>query len=201
MFGFAKFFLLVVAGMCLLLHSVSSILLTSYGDETKMKDEAIDPRKFDVLLRDLPLQKMMLKTKTVFGFEYNSVTKETASFPIEGVILKGIYERIVFPIIVAHKKNKVHTSCLVDTGSPYTYLSDATLRELKLEVFGDDEFNLNVHGLPVTVYRSVNSFSDINLCGQSFFAEHKLELNVNYRTRKTFARKTADLTDSELEEL
>jgi hypothetical protein len=81
-------------------------------------------------------------------------------------------------------------------------MSAETLRELNLEVpAGDDEFNLNVHGLPVTVYRSVNSFADINICGQSFFSEHKLQLTVNYRSRKAVVVKTADLTEEELEEL
>lgn len=118
------------------------------------------------------------------------------------MILKGTYERIVIPIIVAHKKKKIQTVCLVDTGSPYTYISAETLRALKLEVPSDDhEFTLNMHGLPMTVFRSVNSFEDINLCGQSFFAEHKLDFSINYRTRKAIIKKTEELTEAELEEL
>lgn len=151
-----------------------------------------------MLLRDLPVSKMKHKTKDVFHFEYNSFTTETAVFPIDGVILKDPYERIVIPIIVAHKKKKIHTVCLADTGSPYTYMSAETLRALELDV---DGLNLVVHGLPMTVFRSVNSFEDINLCGQSFFEMHKLEFSVNYRTRKAVVKKTAELTVSELEEL
>eukprot|EP01039_Chlorochromonas_danica_P013880 gene13880-16130_t len=158
--------LIATASFC----QVSPVIITGRFDEEHFEKYAVDPNSFDVLLRDLPVSKMKHKTKSVFHFEYNSFTTETAAFPIDGVILKDPYERIVIPIIVAHKKQKLHTACLADTGSPYTYMSAETLRALKLEVSADDnEFDLNVHGLPMTEFRSVNSFEDITLCGQSFF--------------------------------
>jgi hypothetical protein len=177
-----------------------SVFLTSFFDEAK--PPSVNPNDVDVLLLDLPVATMRLKTLHVFGYTYNSPTTIPANFPIHGVILKDSHERIVFPLVVSYKKKKIQTSCLADTGSPYTYLSDETFRALGLEIKDNDNgFNLNIHGAPVTTYRSVNHFSDINMCGQSFFAEHKLLLTVNYRTRKAFAEKTADLTDAELQEL
>lgn len=185
----------------MVLAIVKSIIMTGLVDEEKIEKHEVRPELFDVLLPDLPIEELKLKTKYVFGFEYNSKTTEIAAFPIKGVILKGTYERIVMPIIISHKKKKIQSVCVADTGAPYTYLSDETLRTLNLEIAEDNGFNLNVHGSPVTIWRSVNHFKDINLCGQSFFAENKLEFVINYRTRKAVARETEKLTQEELDEL
>jgi hypothetical protein len=80
-------------------------------------------------------------------------------------------------------------------------LSDETLRSLNLDITEDNGFNLNIHGLPITVWRSVNHFKDVNICGQSFFAENKLKFDINYRERKAVVSETEKLTQEELDEL
>ena len=192
-----SYFLLLFFAIC----PVEAITITGTFDENKGEElKGMNPPVFDLLLLDLPLAKMKMKTKAAFGFIYNSKFTENAVFPIDGVILKETYERVIIPITVMHKKRKIRTTCVVDCGSPWTFMSENTLADLGIEVLSDD-FNLVVHGTPVTVYRSVNHFNDINICGQSFFSEHKAELMINYRTRKVTVKKTNELTEQELEEL
>ena len=52
--------------------------------------------------------------------------------------MKGTDERIVMPIIIFHKKKKIKAVCVVDTGAPFTYFSDETLRSLDLEIAEDN---------------------------------------------------------------
>ena len=181
--------------------SLQAIMITGVYDEKKGDElKVMTPSTYDVLLIDLPLALMKMKTKEVFGFIYNSKSIESAVFPIDGVILKETFERVIMPITVMHKKRKIQTTCVVDSGSPWTFLSEHTLADMGIEAVSDG-FNLVVHGAPVTVFRSVNNFHDINICGQSFFSEHKAELVINYRTRKMTVKKTNELTEQELEEL
>lgn len=73
----------------------------------------------------------------------------------------------------------------MDTGSPWTFMTKETFTALGIDVASKDSyFNINVHGTPLTVYPSVNHFEDINVCGQSFFVEHVLKVEVDYNKRK-----------------
>jgi hypothetical protein len=148
------------------------------------------------------IDKMKAKTKEVFGFDYNSFVDSAGSFPIHGIIVKDSKERLIFPFVVLYKKKHIRTACVLDTGSPWTFLSAETFRDLGIyDVPVEGGLNLALQGLPITVYLSVNHFSDINLCGQSFFDEHKLQLHVNYRLRKLIIDETDELTLEELQEL
>lgn len=163
-------------------YPLQSALITDIIDEKK------EPSEFDILQIDLPLAMMKMKIKEVFKFVNNSKSTDHAVFPIDGVILKEPFERVVIPITVMHKKRKIKTTCVVDCVSPWTFLSQNTLADIGIEVVSDG-FNLVVHGAPVTVYSSVNNFRDLNICGQSFFSEHQAELTINYRTRKAIVKK------------
>ncbi len=158
------------------------------------------PSEYDVLLMDFPLATMKMIAKEVFGFIYNSKSVELEKFPIEGVILKKPFERVIIPITLMHKKRKIQTTCVVDTSSPWTFVSEYTLADMGIDSVSGG-FDLIVHGALVTVHRSVNHFHDLNICGQSFFSEHKAELVINYHTRKATVKETTKLTQEELEEL
>ena len=105
------------------------------------------------------------------------------TFPIHGVIL----ERLVIPIVLKYKKSAIQTSCVLDTGSPWTFIS----RE-SFEAIGIMDVNgyahISVQGLPIPVYESTNHFYDINLCGQSFLGDNLLKLTVDYRKTESFDR-------------
>eukprot|EP01033_Poteriospumella_lacustris_P007221 gene7221-gene7946 len=145
----------------------------------------MDASSHDILLRDLTLSKMKAKSLEVFGFELNSrifrPLSEVPSFPIHGIILSDTYERIIIPVLVTYKRVTIQTTCLMDTGSPWTFMTKETLTALGIDVVSKDSyFDINVHGTPLTVYPSVNHFEDTNVCGQSFFTKHMLIVEIDY---------------------
>ena len=135
---------------------------------------------------------------SAFGFEYNSPMSEITKFPINGIVFVQNY-RSVAEIIVKYGKKAIKTLFIVDTGSPYVYISEETL--LAVDILDSYEANLIVHGEVTGVFRSINHCSGLNVLGASFFVENKLVLNINYGIRKLNISHCASLTDSEQEEL
>lgn len=183
-------------------YFVFGVMITGDFDEAKMKEEyELLPTLNDILLMDLPVTKLKIKTKEVFQFEYNSpYSGGVGTFPINGVILEETKKRLVIPIVVKYKKKAIRTTCVLDTGSPWTHFSQETFDAIGISHV-EGYAQIAVHGLPIPVYMSVNHFADINLCGQSFFGDNLLKLIVDYRKRKVTIEKTPDLTEEEIEEL
>lgn len=159
-------------------------------DENKMQ---ADPNLFDMLPMDLPIEKIRTHGK-VFGANYNG-----CKFPIVGFIMKETEEILLLPMIIVHTRKEIFSSCIVETSSSHTYLTHETLNEIGImDALTSDGVIVALQGLPTTVYESTH---DRNVCGQSFFAEHKLKITVNYRSRKILVEKTSELTLEELQEL
>ena len=98
---------------------IISIVISATSIVDKMINVTyIDPHQFDVLLQDLPINKLRIKTTEIFNYEYNSPTSQIASYPIFGVIIHESFNRVFIPIIISYKKKKIATVCIVDTGSP-----------------------------------------------------------------------------------
>jgi len=192
---FALFFLLLIVG------SAFSIMITGDFDEKKLLETSeLLPSRHDILLMDLPAQKMKMKTKEVFQFVYNSdFSEEVGSFPIHGVILEDT-RRLVIPVVLKYKKKSIRTTCVLDTGSPWTFISRETFRAIGI-MDVNEYAQIAVHGLPIPVYESTNHFADINLCGQSFLGDNLLKLTVDFRRRKVMVEETTKLSKSEIEEL
>lgn len=163
-----------------------------------MTESSIFPDAYDVMLTDLNATKIADIAWSVFGFKYNSLVNEVAKFPIKGVVLVQNY-RSIAEIIVKYKRKIIKTLVIVDTGSPFVYLSDDTLKALG--IVDSFEANLIFHGEITGVYRSSNHFSGLNVLGASFFVENKLVLNLNYGTRKLNISRCESLTEVEQEEL
>lgn len=193
---------LIVIVFFVIVARISGIWITGSFDEQKMMEEVdLVPSKYDILLMDLPAERMKQRTKEAFGFAYNSETTGAGTFPIEGDILEADTLRVVIPIVVRHKKRAIQTTCLVDTTSPWTFMSRETLQAIGI-VDAVEPVNIAVQGFPLPVHISANHFAGINICGQSFFRTHHLILSVNYVTLKVSVVKREEmLTVEEVDEL
>ena len=193
---------LVLSITFLFVNSLLAVMITGVIDEIKMMQESeLIPSHNDILHMDLPAAKLKIKTKEVFQFQYNSpYSGGIGTFPIHGVILEDTKKRLVIPIVVKYKKKAIQTTCVLDTGSPWTHFSQETFDAIGISHV-EGYAQIAVHGLPIPVYMSVNHFADINLCGQSFLGDNLLKLTVDYRKRKIAVEKTPDLTEKEIEEL
>ncbi len=192
----------IFLGTFLFVLSVFGIMITGEIDEIKMKEESeLLPSHNDILLMDLPVGKLKIKTKEIFQFQYNSLySGGIGTFPIHGVIIEDTKKRLIIPIVVKYKKKTIQTTCVLDTGSPWTHFSQETFDAVGISHV-ESYAQIAVHGLPIPVYLSVNHFADINLCGQSFLGDNLLKLTVDYRKRKVVVERTPDLTEKEIEEL
>ena len=193
----AFFSLLFISCIHHLVPLVRSIFFAD-TDTQFFTENSIFPDAYDVMLTDLNATKIADIAWSAFGFKYNSLVNEVAKLPIKGVVLVQNY-RSVAEIIVKYKRKIIKTLAIVDTGSPFVYLSEETLKALG--IVDSFEANLIVHGEITGVYRSTNHFSGLNVLGASFLVENKLVLNLNYGTRKLSISRYESLTALEQEEL
>ena len=137
-----------------------------------------------------------------FGFKLNSrlsrrhSKKATTFFPIHGTIVKDnrfAIERMVIPILITYKRVTIQSVCMVQTSISRSYLTDETLTALGLEMFSS-EATLDVHlqGKPVTVSPSLHYFTELNACGQSFFSEFQLKLEIDHKKQQVIITQAAD---------
>ena len=183
---------------CIYLVPYVRSIFFSDADKQFVTENSIFPDAYDVILTDLNATKIADIAWSAFGFKYNSLVNEVATLPIKGVVLVQNY-RSVAEIIVKYKRKIIKTLVIVDTGSPFVYLSEDTLKAVG--IVASFEANLIVHGEITGVYRSTNHFSGLNVLGASFLVENKLVLNVNYGSRKLSISRCESLTALEQEEL
>ena len=187
--------LIILVTVLIVSCHVSAIFLTQ---GLEIVDNVILPDIVDIMLLDLNTSKVSQIAFKDFGFYYNSPTTVQAQYPIQGIIIQP-NGRALVEIIVMHKKTSIRTVAIVDTSCPYTYFAGDTLRALN--IVDTDHANLIVHGQPITVYKSFNHFSDVNVLGSSFFVENKVEIKLNYFTVKLYITKHSGLSIEELQEL
>ena len=72
---------------------------------------------------------------------------------------------------------------MLDTSSPFTYLSPSTSQALGFNDSVPESFQASVHGQSMTVYSSpqTSHFKDINLLGADFLSREQCQLGVDYK--------------------
>jgi hypothetical protein len=177
------------------------IILTGVADELIMSKTFISPNKYDIMLTDIKKEDLRDYSRQ-FGFEYNAVSKEKyVAFPVQGIIAEGTHSRLLIPLTVHYKKVYVKTLFLVDTGSPYVFLSQDTFNVLGISDTITVGINLLIEGKPVVAHLSTNHFSDINVIGAKYLSKHSLHLSVRYDINKVLLNTTSALTPDVWEEL
>lgn len=172
------------------------------GKEDDQRDSKyISPNVYDVMLTDVNITDIKEYCR-LFGFVYNSKSDAPSLiFPVNGIVADGTHGRVFIPMIVHYKKSYVRTLFLVDTGSPYVYLTRDTFDVIGITDAFTVGVNLFVHGKSAVAFLSTKHFSDINVIGASYFTKHSLHLSVRYDISKVTLNTTEALTRAVWEEL
>jgi len=151
------------------------------------------PDDFDVLLTDIAESDLHLMAQ-LEGVGYLNISSAVPSFPAEGLIM-GAHRRFMVNLLVRRRAEPDYRNVIfmVDTGSPYTFLSAAAMSALvgpgknapsmmRLEVHGDQS---------IVCYLSPpdKHFAEINLLGMDFLEMKRVQLDVDWR-QKSFVMKS-----------
>jgi hypothetical protein len=149
----------------------------------------LQPDDFDVLLTDMAECDLHLMAQ-LEGVGYLNVSRTEPSFPVEGLIM-GAHRRFMVNLLVRRRATVEYRNVIfmVDTGSPYTFLSAAAMSAL----VGPDKnvlpmMRLDIHGNQSMVcYLSPpdKHFAEINLLGMDFLEMKRVQLDVDWQ-QKTF---------------
>jgi hypothetical protein len=181
---------------CFVMRSVICMLhIFAYCWATPLVIDSVKfvrPDDFDVLLTDMAESDLHLMAQ-LEGVGYLNVSNAEPLFPVEGLIM-GAHRRFMVNLLVrrraaAYSDNYRNVIFMVDTGSPYTFLSAAAMSAL----VGPDKnvpsmMRLEIHGnQSIVCYLSPpdKHFAEINLLGMDFLEMKRAQLDVDW-TQKTF---------------
>lgn len=182
---------LVLKSLCLLLFwnkTLSQVLVIDAVRFTR-------PYDFDVLLNDIHESDLHLIAQ-MNGLAYLNVSDEPMpTYPVEGMIVGG-HRRLMVNLMVRARRSAGNpyrnVVFLIDTGSPYTFLSRTAMEALIGEGTSHDDvpaaMRLEVHGSPSMIcYTSPRDkhFADINLLGTDFLEMKGIQLQMDW-AQKTF---------------
>jgi len=89
----------------------------------------IPPSQYDVLLTDI-CEEHLKYVCSELGQEYLSVRENKAEFPLSG-LLYGSNHRLFVCLPVEKRNIELNVPFLIDTGAPYTYVTQAVFEKLK----------------------------------------------------------------------
>lgn len=148
------------------------------------------PSDFDVLLNDIHESDLHLIAQ-MDGVSYLNVSNNaTPVFPVEGMIMGG-HKRLMVNLLVRVRRTGVYRNVvfMIDTGSPYTFLSHTAIGALVGEQGNiPSALRLDIHGtLSMVCYMSPRDkhFSDLNLLGTDFLETNTIQMHMDWK-EKTF---------------
>ena len=128
---------------------------------------ALPPDAFDVVFTDIGHSDLALVARDFFGIERLSVaTPADASFPARGVVF-GVNRRVLVPLAVRHESSAVRVLFVVDSGSPYTFLCEDTMRALGF-VGPPSARTVFINDMKTWVGVSHGRFASVDLLGADF---------------------------------
>ena len=143
-------------------------------------------QEFDILLFDVMPE--TIDGLKIDGVEHLSSAGDNITFlPNVAYTLKGIifgYHSRVLVMALLSKKKSTNAIMRVDTGSPYTFLTEETFKAMGINVedLPDDECDILINGQRTTVYRSKAHFQDMNILGANFL--RMCEVFLDYPNKK-----------------
>ena len=133
---------------------------------------------FDVLLSDLKAED--IARMNIQGVKHLSAArKEDTPTVLKGTTF-GENARILVAAVVSRTKqgdsNSLNVIMLVDTGSPYVFLTARTWNSIgvKVEDLPNDQAYVKINGVRVLAHVSSNHFEDIDVLGASFLKNCKM---------------------------
>ena len=140
---------------------------------------------FDVLLTDLKAED--IARVKIDDVRHLSVANEDMPTTLKGTTL-GENARILVAAVVSRSRQSefkpVNVIMLVDTGSPYVYLTKKTWNNIgvKVENLPNDQAYVKINGVRVLAHISSNHFEDIDVLGASFLKTCKMAVDYPEQT-------------------
>lgn len=134
--------------------------------------------RFDVLLTDVTADD--IDRIEICGVRHLSgVTDDTPATLIKGITFGENYRILVTTVVNRSKQNQynpVNVTMLVDTGSPYVFLSARTWNSIgvKVEELPNNQSHIMINGVRVLAHVSSNHFEYIDVLGASFLKNCKM---------------------------
>jgi len=156
----------------------------------------LKPSEFDVLLNDVNEADLYLIAHMEGAPYLNESSTELPIFPVEGLVM-STHRRYMINLMVRRKNTQpyINVVFLIDTGSPYTFLSRKAIEALMPTATNlPTMLRLDIHGTPSMVcYMSPPSkhFADLNLLGMDFLELKGALIDTDW-THKTFVLHDAE---------
>ena len=135
---------------------------------------------FDVLLTDLKAED--IARVKIDGIQHLSAANKASPTILKGTTF-GENARILVAAVVSRTKqdefHPVNAIMLVDTGSPYVFLTAKTWNAIgvKVEDLRNDQAYVKINGVRVLAHVSSNHFEDVDVLGASFLKNCKLAVD------------------------
>lgn len=152
-----------------------------------LESHSVLPSVFDVMLSDVKLSHLKGDIAYALNTSYLSrVSKCPLETSVHGILF-GMHARPFINLVVEHPRFNVpiNVTFLIDTGSPFVYVSEETMTALGFADYIPDAFNGLVHGSSLTINMSpvTSHFKDVNVLGAAFLLETHANLRVDYRDK------------------
>lgn len=149
--------------------------------------KTISPQKMEIMLQDVTDEELHTSVAEVLGLDYLSAAAPPQ--PTDGMIkyagvLYGQYCRPIVSMPVQVRSTCLNVFFLVDTGSPFTFLSSKALHALGFTEHVPDRARVTLGGYSkfyVQLSPLEKHFKDINVLGADFLERADAELNVKYK--------------------
>lgn len=147
--------------------------------------KVVDVKKYDILLSDIV-------GETISGLEIDGVKHLSSADDISPATLdslKGLffgpYDRVLVMARLSKKKKQcINAIMLVDTGSPFTFLTEETFKAIGINIQDQpgDHCDIQINGERTTVSVSTAHFQDVNVLGSNFL--RMCEVFLDYPQQK-----------------
>jgi hypothetical protein len=185
-----------IQGLLLTLVVVGCLIITTASAQCQRANPAlvidtvrfVRPCQYDVLLNDITEDELRLIAQ-MDGVSYLGPSNTVPEFPVEGTIVGG-NKRFMVNLLVRRRRASEYMNVvfMVDTGSPYTFLSRSAMEAVTGP--GADNLpaalRLEIHGNQSMVcYMSPpdKHFADINLLGTDFLELNGAQIHVDWAQR------------------
>lgn len=157
--------------------------------EASMPNALEVAQKYDVTIQDASASDVNCLSKQ-FGITQSGRSTRAKQLPADGIVPIGALEtyHAWFPLVLSCRSPRPGSSVsvdavmLYDTVAPKTFLCANTLRLLGVHEGVTSGINVQIHGLPQTVYLSHGGFKDVDVLGQDFLRSHGLEVKVRMKS-------------------
>ena len=167
--------------------STRSILDNVLVMETPYEVEKIED--FDIVVTDIHGD--TIRKIEIDGVKHLSLADSTCVLPYDtektmiGVTF-GEHDRVLIRAVLASKGKFVNAIMLVDTGSPFTFLTEETFEALgiNLQERSIDSVWIVIGGRTVCVHESKGHFKEVDVLGTDFLAFGALYVNYPNKTAR-----------------